>query len=82
MHFGGQGRRRGELDFQGLADVTSWGRHLRQKEHMGEGAGGCVHKSTAPGRGACRGHWQRVWGSHSKGQTYPPRDPGARPTGG
>lgn len=50
MHFGGQGRRRGELDFEGLADVTSCGRHLRQKEHMGEGAGGCVHKSTAPGK--------------------------------
>lgn len=43
----GQGRRRGELNLEGLAGVTSCGRHLRQKEHMGEGAGGCVHKSTA-----------------------------------
>lgn len=48
--FEGQGRRRGELNFEGLAGVTSWGRHLRQKEHMGEGAGGCVHKSTALGK--------------------------------
>lgn len=48
----GWGRWHGESDFEGLTGITSWGRHLRQKEHWGEGTSGRVPSPRHWGKGA------------------------------
>lgn len=61
----GQGRWPGELDIEGLAGVTSWGRHLRQREHLGEGIMSAFVSLCPWGRGTClravtEGHVERT----------------------